>query len=121
MLGGICVANALLHLLDREHMLAEAAAVGMARAAPLLAAGSAAQGLAGLALALGWRTRPAALTLAVLALLTAVTLDRFWSAPGPFAQLLLSGFLFKVALAGALVCIAGRGPGRWSLDALREG
>jgi len=113
--------NALLHLLISERTLTEAAAAGMAAAEPVLATVSVIQGLAGLALIVGWRTRRAALVLAALTLLTTLAIDRFWSAPGPFAQLLLSAFLSKIALAGALVCIAGRGPGRWSLDALRQG
>jgi len=120
LLGVIAIAIGLLDLLDYDGLRIRMAAVGMAAAAPAAAAVGAVHALAGLALLLGWRTRFAAMLLAGLTLLGAPLFDRFWSAPGPFAQILLSSFLERLALAGALLSLAGRGPGRWSLDALRR-
>ena len=120
LLGGVSIAVGLLDLLDHNGTLTRVTAVGMAGAAPAAAVVGLVHALAGLALLLGWRTRLAAALLAALTVLGAPLFDRFWSAPGPFSAILLSSFLARLALAGALLSLAGRGPGRWSLDALRR-
>jgi putative oxidoreductase len=76
---------------------------------------------AGLALMLGYRTRPAALALAAFTLLASFIFHAFWSAPP--AQAMVQNLLFmkNLSVAGGLLLLAALGPGAWSLDARRQG
>jgi putative oxidoreductase len=68
--------------------------------------------LGGLALIVGYRTRLAALALAVFTLVAAVLFH--WQ-PGDQMQQIL--FLKNVSMAGGLLLLVARGAGDWSLDA----
>jgi putative oxidoreductase len=68
--------------------------------------------LGGLALIVGYRTRLAALALAVFTLVAAVLFH--WQ-PGEQMQQIL--FLKNVSMAGGLLLLVARGAGDWSLDA----
>jgi putative oxidoreductase len=68
-------------------------------------------------LLMGWRTRWAALVLAVFCLVTAFFFHRYWAA-SPADQLMQNINFFKnCAIAGGLLCIYAFGPGRYSIDA----
>jgi len=69
----------------------------------------------GLALALGWQTRTAALLLAGFTVLATVIFHMDWS--GHFSVYLL--FSKNIAIFGVLLFIVGHGSGRYSLDARR--
>ena len=73
----------------------------------------------GLALALGWRARLAAFLLAGFCLLADLFFHLHWEAPPPASHFNWIIFIKNLAVAGGLLAIAGRGPGRISLDARR--
>jgi len=74
---------------------------------------------AGLALAAGYKTRLAALALAVFTLVAAVLFHGYWSvaADQQFMQQLL--FMKNVGVVGGLITVAAFGAGQWSLDSRR--
>jgi putative oxidoreductase len=76
---------------------------------------------AGLALMLGYRTRPAALALAVFTLAASLVFHAFWAAPAAQAMVQNLFFMKNLSVAGGLLLLAALGPGAWSLDARRAG
>ena len=73
----------------------------------------------GLILAIGWRARLAAFLLAGFCLLADLFFHMHWDAPAPAGHFNWIVFIKNLAVAGGLLVIAGRGPGRLSLDARR--
>jgi putative oxidoreductase len=73
----------------------------------------------GLALLAGYRTRIAALVLALFTLAASVLFHNFWGAPADqaFTQQLM--FFKNIAVVGGLLTLAAHGAGAWSLDARR--
>lgn len=91
-------------------------------AAPLLAyAAGATELLCALALLLGWRTRWAALVLALFTMLAAVLFHDFWAAEGPQAMFQRLSFFKNVGIAGGLLILAAAGAGRFALDGRSHG
>jgi putative oxidoreductase len=76
--------------------------------------------LASLALLAGFRTRWAAVALAIFSLLAAVLFHDFWAAPANMAVFQQISFFKNIGLAGGLLVLAALGPGRMSLDARRS-
>lgn len=76
--------------------------------------------LAPLALLVGWRTRWAALVLAVFTLAATVFFHNFWAMPAEqqFMQQLM--FMKNLGVVGGLLALAAFGAGVWSLDARRS-
>lgn len=76
--------------------------------------------LAPLALLVGWRTRWAALILAVFTLVASVFFHNFWAMPAEqqFMQQLM--FMKNIGVVGGLLALAAFGAGAWSLDARRS-
>lgn len=76
--------------------------------------------LAPLALLVGWRTRWAALVLAVFTLVATVFFHNFWAMPAEqqFMQQLM--FMKNLGVVGGLLALAAFGAGTWSLDARRS-
>ena len=76
--------------------------------------------LAPLALLVGWRTRWAALVLAVFTLAASVLFHNFWAMPAEqqFMQQLM--FMKNIGVAGGLLALAAFGAGAWSLDGRRD-
>ncbi len=72
---------------------------------------------AGLALALGWRTRWAALVLAVFTLAATVLFHNFWAMPADQAFVQQLMFFKNIAVVGGLLVVAAFGAGSLSLDA----
>lgn len=70
----------------------------------------------GLAVLLGFKTRIAALVLAVFTLAASVFFHAYWAAPE--AQKMVAQLLFNknLAVIGGLLLLAAFGPGRFSLD-----
>lgn len=89
---------------------------------PMLLAGGAAvvEVAAGLAIAFGWRTRIAALALALFSLLASMIFHAYWSLPAD--QQMMQQLLFNknLAVAGGLLVLTAFGPGALSLDARRR-
>lgn len=75
--------------------------------------------LAPLALLVGWRTRWAALVLAVFTLVASVFFHNFWAMPADqqFMQQLM--FMKNIGVVGGLLALAAFGAGAWSLDERR--
>ncbi len=72
---------------------------------------------AGLALALGWRTRWAALILAVFTVVATFLFHNFWAMPADKAFLQQLMFFKNIAVVGGLFVVAAFGAGSLSLDA----
>lgn len=72
-----------------------------------------------LMLILGFKTRWAALAMAVFTLMASYYFHAYWSVPEA-ARMVQSLFFKKnMAIAGGLLALAGLGAGAWSLDAWR--
>ena len=74
----------------------------------------------GIALVIGFGTRPAALVLALFTLVASYFFHNYWAAPADqqFMQQLL--FFKNIAVAGGLLTLAAHGAGAWSIDARRR-
>ena len=72
---------------------------------------------AGLALALGWRTRWSALILTVFTVVATFLFHNFWAMPADKAFLQQLMFFKNVAVVGGLFVVAAFGAGSLSLDA----
>lgn len=75
--------------------------------------------LAPLALLVGWRTRWAALVLAVFTLAATVFFHNFWAMPAEQQSMQQLMFMKNLGLVGGLMALAAFGAGAWSLDARR--
>lgn len=86
----------------------------------LLAAGTIALEIgAGLALALGYRARWAALALAAFTLLATVIFHAYWAAPPERQTTEMLMFMKNLAVAGGMLMVFALGPGGLSLDGRR--
>ena len=83
-----------------------------------LAAGSALvmELVVGVAILLGFYTRPLALLLAVYTLVTALIGHRFWALTGGLRLDTVIHFYKNVSIAGGLLLLALTGPGKYSMD-----
>lgn len=70
----------------------------------------------GLLLLLGYKTRLTAIALAGFCALANWFFHMKFDAPPPIGSFVWVVFIKNLAVAGGLLAIAGRGPGRWSLD-----
>lgn len=75
--------------------------------------------VAGLALAIGYRTRIAALALAMFTLVASVVFHAFWAAPADQAFVQQLMFMKNLSVVGGLLMVFGLGAGPASLDARR--
>lgn len=76
--------------------------------------------VAGLALAVGFKARWAALALALFTLLASVIFHNFWGAPADQAYTQQLMFMKNLAVAGGLLLVFSFGAGPASLDARRR-
>ncbi|GLQ95100.1 DoxX family protein [Dyella acidisoli] len=70
----------------------------------------------GVAILLGFYTRPLALALAVYTLITALIGHRFWALTGGLRFDTVIHFYKNVSIAGGLLLLCLSGPGKYSLD-----
>jgi putative oxidoreductase len=70
----------------------------------------------GIAFLLGYKTRFAALILAVFTLAASVFFHAFWSAPEAAKMVTTLLFTKNIAIVGGLLALAAFGPGRFSVD-----
>ena len=75
---------------------------------------------AGLALIAGFKTRMAALALAVFTLVATFVFHNFWGVPADQAMMQQLMFYKNIAVVGGLLVLAAHGAGAWSLDARRN-
>jgi len=71
---------------------------------------------AALALIAGFKTRFAALALALFTLVASVFFHAFWSVPAEQVMIQQLMFFKNLAIVGGLLVLAGFGPGAWSVD-----
>jgi putative oxidoreductase len=75
---------------------------------------------AGLALALGYKTRISSLALALFTLAAAVLFHNYWGMPADKAMVQQLMFNKNIAVVGGLLILAVAGAGRFSLDSKRK-
>ena len=75
---------------------------------------------AGLALIAGFKTRMAALALAVFTLVATFVFHNFWGVPADQAMMQQLMFYKNIAVVGGLLVLAAHGAGAWSVDARRN-
>jgi putative oxidoreductase len=86
----------------------------------VLAAGTVALELVGgLALAVGYKARWAALALAVFTVLASVIFHNYWAMPAEQQRMQMLMFMKNLAVTGGMLMVFAFGPGRYSLDARR--
>ena len=84
----------------------------------LAALAGATEVIGGLMIALGYRTRLAAITLAAYSLIAGLVFHNFWTFPAGQEQINQMLHLFKnFSIIGGLLVLAGAGAGKMSLDA----
>ncbi|SEB26296.1 DoxX family protein [Variovorax sp. YR216] len=71
---------------------------------------------AGIALLLGFKTRIAAIVLAVFTLVASFYFHAYWAAPGAMKMVATLLFNKNIAVVGGLLALAAFGPGRLSID-----
>ncbi|MFN7888378.1 MAG: DoxX family protein, partial [Betaproteobacteria bacterium] len=73
----------------------------------------------GLALAVGYKARWAALALAVFTLIASVIFHNYWAMPVDQQRMQMLMFMKNLAVAGGMLMVFALGPGGLSLDARR--
>lgn len=71
---------------------------------------------AALMLIIGWRTRIAAIALAVWMLVLGPWFHQFWNVPREMWQMMIDDFFHHFVMIGGMIYVAVFGPGRWSLS-----
>ena len=92
------------------------ASVGLPMPTALAAAAAAVELLGSLALIIGWKTRWAALALAVFTVAATVFFHNFWAIPVSEQMTQQIFFMKNLAVIGGLLLLASAGPGAWSVD-----
>jgi putative oxidoreductase len=72
--------------------------------------------VAGIALLLGWKTRWAALALAVFTLVATIFFHAFWAVPPEQHMTQYLMFMKNIGIVGGLLALYAFGPGRLSVD-----
>ncbi|SFR91638.1 putative oxidoreductase [Dyella sp. OK004] len=70
----------------------------------------------GIALALGYFTRPLALILAVYTFATALIGHPYWNMSGDMQYMAMINFYKNISIVGGLLLLCAIGPGKYSLD-----
>jgi putative oxidoreductase len=71
---------------------------------------------ASVALIVGWKTRWAALALAIFSVAAALLFHNYWAMPTNQQMMQQIIFMKNLAVAGGLLMLAVAGPGAWSVD-----
>lgn len=93
-----------------------AASAGMPMPEAGVAVGLAIELLGGLALLLGFKTRYAALVLAVFTFVASFIFHKYWAVPADQVMVTQLLFMKNMGMAGGLLAFAAFGAGGWSLD-----
>jgi putative oxidoreductase len=117
----LCLAAVFLYsgatkLIQWHAAIAEFEALGLPLPTVAIAATVAVQLSGGLAVALGWRVRLAALALAAFIVIATLIGHPFWAFEGADFQRQLTTVLEHLAIVGGFLLLAAIGPGRLSLE-----
>ena len=93
--------------------------VGMPMATAGVAAALVIELFGGLALLIGYRTRIAAVLLAIFTLVASFFFHNYWAMPAEAQMMQQLMFTKNLAIVGGLLAFAAFGAGGWSLDAKR--
>lgn len=97
-----------------------ATSVGLPMPQVGVAVGLAIELIGGLMLLVGFKTRWAALALALFTLVAAFFFHNYWAMPEAQQMMQQINFNKNIAIAGGLLAFAAFGPGRFSLDGRRS-
>jgi putative oxidoreductase len=117
-LAALFVLSGLGKLADLAGFAAGLERLGVPFAAALAPASAGVELLGGLALALGARTRGAALLLAGSTVAATLLAHGFWAAPAGQGAAQTIHFLKNLAIVGGLLAVAAAGAGRFAVDGL---
>ena len=106
LLGGVFVWAGIDHFLRFKEVVQQLGERGFPAPAPLLAAGSAVEAIAGLCLALGIERPFAAAALIAFTIAASVLALNFWRYSGPEREGMRSAFIINIAVIGGLI-VAG--------------
>ena len=106
LLGGVFVWAGMDHFLRFKSVAGQLAERGFPAPAPLLAAGSVVEVVAGLCLALGIARPIAAVALVAFTIAASVLALNFWRYTGPERDGLRSAFIINIAVVGGLLVAA---------------
>ena len=115
-LAAVCLYSGATKLVFWSAGVEEFAALGLPMPALALAATIVLQLGAGTALAIGWRSKPAALALAAFTIMATLIGHPFWTFEGADFHRQLTTALEHLAIVGGLVAIAAVGPSPFSLQ-----
>ena len=76
--------------------------------------------VAGLAIAVGWMTAPAAIALAAFTLVAGLLFHDFWNYTGAEGQMQMQAFMKNIAIIGGFLVLAVYGPGRYAIGHRRD-
>jgi putative oxidoreductase len=76
---------------------------------------------AGLAIAVGWKTRWAAVAMMVFLIVITPIFHAFWNVPADQATMQQTNFMKNLSILGGMILLLAWGPGRYSLDERRAG
>ncbi len=119
-LGAVFVYSGATKLFDWSGTLAEFGGLGLPMVPAAAALTIAVQLVAGLGVALGWRTRAMALALALFTVAATLVGHRFWTMSGADFQHQFTTALEHLAIVGGFLLLAALGPGRLSLGLRRH-
>jgi len=116
-IAAIFILSGLGKFMDVEGTSAYMASKGLTMIPFFLYAAATLEILAGLALLIGFKTRWAALLLALFMIPLILLFHAFWEVEGPVARAAeMVAFLKDLAIFGGLLYIASVGPGKYALD-----
>ena len=75
---------------------------------------------AGLAIAVGWMTRPSAIALAAFTLIAGLLFHDFWNYTGQEGQMQMQAFMKNIAIIGGFLVLYAHGPGRYAIGGHRR-
>ncbi|RWI54766.1 MAG: DoxX family protein [Mesorhizobium sp.] len=114
-LAAVFLFSGITKAMDWQGALAEFGSIGLPAPALAVTATAAVQVLAGLAVAIGWRARLAALTLAGFTVVATLIGHPFWAFEGIEFMRQLTTALEHLAIVGGFILLAVVGPGRFSI------
>lgn len=119
LLASIFIVSGIMKFMDPSGTAAMIAERGLPAPDVLAYGATTIETFAGVAVAIGWGTRLAALILAAFTVAAAMLFHNFWAFSGAEATLHMQGFMKNIAIAGGFLMLVAFGPGRYAFGAAR--